>query len=180
MQAMGSVKAAIDQCHANSHIMPCLTLLYSTIDVLASLEAVPNEGTRAAFVRWVDTYMLPDPRIPCAGIDIYAARCGIIHGFSADSNLSRSGQAKKISYAWGTADVEKLRRAHQALSQDGISIHVRDLIDAFGAGVVKYIDEVTLDPNNHKPFFHGCAHWLLGIESSLVDELLDAYAQSTI
>lgn len=148
-------------------------------DVLASLERASGEKGGAAFVRWVDAYMLPDPRIPCTGIDVYAARCGVIHSFSADSDLSRQGRARKLSYVWGDVDVEKLRRAAQALNQSIVCVHVRDLIDAFSAGVIKYIDEVTLDAKNHKQFFEGCGQWLLGIEKSLIDDFLEIHSQRT-
>src|ERR1700736_5152787 len=109
-QALKQLKSSIEDCVSKGRVLSCLTLLYLTIDNLASLEKRATEGTRHSFVRWVDTYMLPNDALQFSALDLYAARCGIIHSFSAESDLSRKGQAKKIVYAWGTASVDSLRQ----------------------------------------------------------------------
>jgi hypothetical protein len=45
---------AIEDCLQTRRFLPCLCLLYSGIDVVASLERRPDEGTKSAFVRWVE------------------------------------------------------------------------------------------------------------------------------
>lgn len=150
-QAMKQLKESIEDCSSKGRVLSCLTLLYSAIDVLASLERLPKEGTQSAFARWVDKYMLPNPAFRFSSRDLYAARCGIIHAFSAASDLSRRGQANKIVYAWGTASVHVLHRTGQALGRNEIRVHVRDLIDGFGLAVVNYIDDVADHPDQHQP-----------------------------
>jgi len=99
-QAIRQLKDSIEDCVSKGRVLSCLTLLYSAIDIFASLERQPNKGTRGSFVRWVDTYMLPNSALQFSSIDLYAARCGIVHAFSAESDLSRSGKARKIVYGW--------------------------------------------------------------------------------
>jgi hypothetical protein len=171
-QAMKQLKDAIEDCVSKGRVLSCLTLLYSAIDILASLEKHPHDGTKASFVRWVDTYMLPNRAFRFSSIDLYAARCGIIHAFSAESDLSRTGQANKIVYAWGTACADSLRQTGQALGRTEITVHVRDLIDGFGHAVVKYVDEVADHPRQHSRFFQSVGGWLVGVDSSAVEQFL--------
>src|SRR6266702_6028978 len=126
---MVDLLASIDDCASKNRLLPCLTLLYSGIDVMASLDALPNEANQASFVRWVDRYLSIND---CTPLDIYAARCGIVHTFAADSRLARDGKAKKIAYAWGTGKVEKLKLASLALGrQDWQCLHIGELVIAF-------------------------------------------------
>jgi hypothetical protein len=173
-QAIRQLKDSIEDCVSKGRVLSCLTLLYSAIDIFASLERQPNEGTRGSFVRWVDTYMLPNSALQFSSIDLYAARCGIVHAFSAESDLSRSGKARKIAYAWGTASAESLRHAGQSLGRNEVSVHVRDLIDGFGLAIVKYIDDVVDHPLQHERFFQSVGHWLVGVAPSVVDQFVIA------
>lgn len=171
-QAMIHLKDSVEDCLSKGRIIPCLTLLYAAIDVLASMERQPKEGTQRAFVRWVETYMLPNSAFRFSALDLYAARCGIIHAFSATSDLSRKGKAHKIVYAWGTANADALHRAGRALGRSEISVHVRDLVDGFGIAVVKYIDEVADHPAQHVHFFQSTAQWLVSVDQSTINEFL--------
>jgi hypothetical protein len=173
-QAIRQLKDSIEDCVSKGRVLSCLTLLYSAIDIFASLERQPNKGTRGSFVRWVDTYMLPNSALQFSSIDLYAARCGIVHAFSAESDLSRSGKARKIVYAWGTASAESLRHAGQSLGRNEVSVHVRDLIDGFGLAIVKYIDDVVDHPLQHERFFQSVGHWLVGVAPSVVDQFVIA------
>lgn len=174
-QAIEQLKASIDDCASKGRVLSCLTLLYSAIDVLASLERNANEGTQSAFVRWVDTYMLPNSALHISSMDLYAARCGIIHTFTAESELSRRGRAKKIIYAWGTASVDSLRQAAHVLGRSEISVHLKDLIDGFGIAVINYIEDVVKDPDRRERFVESTSTWLVGINSSAFDGLIAAY-----
>jgi hypothetical protein len=40
-----------------NRLLSTLILVYSGIDILASLERQPNEGTKAAFVCWAEDYL---------------------------------------------------------------------------------------------------------------------------
>ena len=168
-QAIKQLKDSIEDCLSKGRVLSCLTLLYAAIDIFASLEQQAHEGTKGSFVRWVDTYMLPNNALQFCSIDLYAARCGIVHAFSAESDLSRSGKARKILYAWGAASAESLRQAGQALGRNEVSVHVRDLIDGFGLAIVRYIDDIVDHPLQHERFFRLVSRWLVGIAPAVVD-----------
>jgi hypothetical protein len=75
-------------------------LLYATIDALAwlSLPAEKAKTVRWDFKQWVETYLLPNSRLGCTSSDLYSARCGLLHSNTAESELSRGGEASEIYY----------------------------------------------------------------------------------
>jgi len=170
-QGIRQLSDSIEDCLSKGRVLSSLVLLYSAIDIFASLERNRSEGTKDAFVRWVDRYMLPNVALPFSAIDLYAARCGIIHAFSAESDLSRNGRAKKLVYAWGTATADSLQRAGTALGRSEISVHVRDLVNGFKHALIKYIDDVASAPAEHERFFQSVVKWLVGVDPSAFDAL---------
>jgi hypothetical protein len=167
---MVDLLASIDDCGSKGRLLPCLTLLYSGMDVMASLDALPNESNQASFVRWVDRYLSIND---CTPLVIYAARCGIVHTFAADSRLARDGRAKKIAYAWGTAKVEKLKRASVALGrQDWQCIHIGELVAAFKQAVANHCDHIQGDAVAMERFERAAGLWFTNFEGEKVDDFL--------
>ena len=137
---------AIEESYKNGWYMPCLVLLYSGLDVVASLEPSRGSGVGDRFEKWVDRYMLRSYPLPCTARDLYAARCAVVHTFTPESDLSRKGKARVIGYGFGSAAVTELDKASAFANQSGqVNVHVRDLIDAFRNGFADYYQEVTTD-----------------------------------
>jgi hypothetical protein len=163
---------AIQDCLAKRRILPCLTLLYSGIDVIASLEAKSSESTQDSFVRWVETYMLKNGSFSCTALDLYAARCGILHTFTPESRLRRSGRARFISYAWGGASASKLEQAGKLLGEEYPAVQIEDLIHAFRSGVANQFEEVCNDPQRERQFEKSVARWFGTLDHTIVDAFL--------
>ena len=108
---MSTLFAAIELCLERKLILPALMLIYAIIDVCGSFERQEPEGTKASFGRWVESYMLKAKPMACSGIDVFGARCGILHTMAAESDLSRRKKANRILYVWGNAKVELLDKA---------------------------------------------------------------------
>jgi hypothetical protein len=51
--------------------MPCLVVLYSGIDVAASLEPSTGSSVGERFEKWVDRYMLKGTSLPCTARELY-------------------------------------------------------------------------------------------------------------
>src|ERR1022692_3660452 len=182
---------SIEDCLARHRILPCLTLLYSGIDVVASLDRQSGESSKASFVRWAERYLLTSRKLPCAAIDLYAARCGVVHTapcaaidlyaarcgvvhtFTAASTLSGKRQVRLVGYAWGTAEAEKLAAAATLLQRNDCVIHVRDLIDAFRNGVTAYLEDVEMDSTRRQKFESNVGLWFTQLDREPVDRLLD-------
>ncbi len=98
---------AIESCIKNAWILPALQLIYTTIDILGWIDSPENppahrRGVRFNFCDWVDKYVPTGSAF--SSLDLYAARCAVLHQGSPDSNLSDKGEAKRALYCWGSAD----------------------------------------------------------------------------
>jgi hypothetical protein len=162
---------SVEDCLAKQRILPCLTLLYSGIDVVASLEHTAS--TRYTFIKWVEEYLLKDATLPCTGADLYGARCGILHSFSAESELSKQGKARQIIYAWGTANAEDLASASKALGRNDCAVHIRDLINALRVGSANYLEEIMLDPNREQKLKARANLWFTHMGQDAVKAFLE-------
>src|SRR4051812_8319969 len=107
----------IHHCLRLKLILPALILLYTGFDVMGSVESQPGEGTRASFTRWVEKYVLVQGTLPCTALDLYAARCGVLHTFTAEADLVANQKARRIIYAWGTGNQDDLQTAVQDLGK---------------------------------------------------------------
>ena len=135
----------IEETYEKRQLLPCLALLYTGIDVASSLERRPDETTKLAFARWSDAYVMGNSTLPCTSLELYGARCGIVHTFTAKSNLSQKG-VREIIHAWGNREAATLQQASDLSKQTNyVAVHIRDLIDAFRHGLADYWDEVIGD-----------------------------------
>jgi hypothetical protein len=89
--------------------LPALIVLYSAIDITAWLA---NDDTSAGvgkrYMAWVDQYLLKAKPMSCTSADLYAARCGVLHTLTAESDMNAKGKARQIAYAWGNKNADEL------------------------------------------------------------------------
>ena len=157
------------------YVLPALALLYTGIDIAASLERLGHEGTKASFIRWCNCYLLRHRSLPCTSADLYSARCGILHAHTAESDLSRAGKAKKVFYAWGTATADSLDAiAKFAKKSDSVNIHVDDLREAFRNGIDEWAVDVERDPTRTAKVLKRSSEWFTNLPKETVDEALRA------
>ena len=163
---------ATQECLKKGQVIAALCLLYSLIDVTASLERLSGEGTRSAFVRWVDEHMLKGRSLPYSALDLYGARCGVLHTFTPDSDLCREGKARKIVYAWGSAPAEDLADTARIIGRDEIVIHIEELLHSFRRGLEAYLDGVIHDPERLRKTEAHAELWFTSLDRQVVDEFL--------
>ncbi|CAG0969814.1 hypothetical protein GPROT1_01479 [Gammaproteobacteria bacterium] len=123
--------------------------MYCGIDALAFLNMPPEaERVRADdFITWVDRYLVFRDGLKISGIELYAARCAMVHTYTVEAILHRTGKVqRKIGYMdealpeiQGAADVRSL-----------VLVSVRGLVDAFGAGVQAFLKELAKDDARRK------------------------------
>ncbi|MEX2181392.1 MAG: hypothetical protein WD771_05075 [Gemmatimonadaceae bacterium] len=150
-----SIRSAFDQSFASlrvlldkGHIQSFLVVLYSTIDAAAWL-SVEHGGdvTKKDFVRWVDEYLLPQSGLDCSALDLYAARCGVLHSFSAYSALQRKGKARPISYALGSGSLPALRRLIAVSDEkEAVAVQLEDLANAVVRGWERFHASIESNP----------------------------------
>jgi len=138
----------IEECFQRGALLPGLTLLYTAIDNMAWL-ALPHsqeEVTREDFIRWVEAYMLLGAEVTYSAVDLYAARCAILHTYTAVSRLSRSGQAKKLQYAFGDVDLAEIEsQMTEEARRTSLVVHVGELLRLFDEGVTCFVKRIDQD-----------------------------------
>lgn len=130
-----------------------LVLLYSGIDIVAWLNRPVSKerATRKDFISWIDDYLLPNTNIKYEAIDLYAARCGIVHSYSFSSRLSKKGEAKEIYYSYGKANIKSLQNdIDRRPKKNAVAIHINDLLEAFKEGIEKFTLSVKNDKEKEK------------------------------
>lgn len=165
---------SIEDCAKKCRILPCLTLLYSGMDVMASLNAEHGEGNQVIFVRWVDNYLLKGQNLGCTALDLYAARCGIVHTFTAHSDLYERGKARKIAYAWGLGTSHDLKRTNEALGHsEWLSLHIGDLIHAFRCAIAAHLEHIEADAPSKARFEKASGLWFSTVDGEDVKDFLN-------
>ena len=135
---------SVELCLEHNLRMPALILIYSGIDILATL-ARPEEkdiGSRADFKRWCDKYLLPESELNCTATDLYAARCGILHSYTAESQLSKKLEANELVYAWGSSRPESLQEIIDCCGLSEKVIHIEQLFLAFKSSIVRFLEDL--------------------------------------
>lgn len=140
--------AGIEACIEKKLSTPALILIYSAIDTVGWLDTGDAFATKTSFMTWVDSYLLTGNTLACSALDLYAARCGLLHTFTPDSKLRRDGKARYINYAWGKACVDDLWRSIELTKTEAgyVAVHVNDLYEAWQIGVLRFCAEVETDP----------------------------------
>jgi hypothetical protein len=83
----------IARCQNADAMVAAVAMVYVFIDTMAFL-AMPAGQTaqkRKDFISWVDTYLKAEPseRYQYRGLDVYGARCSLLHAFSAEADAHR-------------------------------------------------------------------------------------------
>jgi hypothetical protein len=144
---------AIDACLKSDLRTPALILLYSAIEIAGFLDnEVPSAGSRRVFENWVKKYLLPVKSLYCSAVDIYAARCGVIHTFTPESDLSKDGRAREILYAWNReSEYVAHRYITKSKTQDSqVVVTFHDLYEGWKRGIEQFIGELTDDPQRRR------------------------------
>jgi hypothetical protein len=142
INALQQLIIAIDLCFEKGLVAPTLALLFSGIDTMAWL-GLPDDQedvTRDEFIRWADRYLLPESGILCTALDLYSARCGILHSMTAESRAIRTGNAKRVFYAWGTHRFEDLQQILNRIGEPIVALQVDALIKAFRIAIDKFVE----------------------------------------
>jgi hypothetical protein len=143
------LRTGIEACMAQRVQLPALVLIYSAIDVagwLSNDDPTAKVGTR--FMAWVDLYLLKAKPLHCTSADLYAARCGLLHTLTSESDMSDQGKARQICYAWGNRDADALQAltVRFGLDDQFVCVGVEQLYEAWNGGVDLLVKEMECNP----------------------------------
>ena len=150
---------AIKMLFDAGHIQPALIVLYTAIDIFASLRRLETETDTngSYFKKWVDDYMITGSQRPFTSEDLWGARCGLLHTHTASSKASRQGKARQLHYyrAHGAISPEQ-QRAFDAMAK----IHGKQFVDVdllhadFIEGLRRFSSDIQSNPGLAKKVFH--------------------------
>jgi hypothetical protein len=138
---------AIDDLIKKERVVPGLILLYSGIDSFSSLADKESKTGRRVFKDWVKKWMIDKYPLTCNEVDIYSARCGLLHQQISESDLTSEKKAKEIYYVWGNASVKLLQDTidNSNKKDSVVAVKVEDLVWAFRNGMADCMDEINKD-----------------------------------
>ncbi len=156
---------------------PGLMLLYAGIDILAWADRPEAQANvqREDFVRWTETYLLPGSPFSCRGIDLYSARCGLLHSYSSGSALTGQGAACEVFYAWGKQRPEHLQALAPMYGGRYVTVHVDDLLAAFRRALERFISSLQSDESHARLVYSRVAKWLAPTDPDLVRDALNVF-----
>jgi hypothetical protein len=167
--------SGIEACIEKRLTAPALILIYSAIDTAGWLDSDESYATRDSFTNWVDRYLLKAKPLPCTALDLYSGRCGLLHTFTPDSRLSSEGKARRICYAWGTANAEDLQRTIVLMDSTDkyVAVHLEELYEAWRLGLLLLTGELDGDAVRRSKVYAKAGQFFaeLGIEP--VKDVLD-------
>ena len=138
---------AASLCRERALDLPMLVLIYASLDTLAWAvygHEIKEVGRR--FELLCERYVLPKSKIDCTALELYAARCSIVHSLGWESKLSKTGKARAVFYSVGEADA---RSAYAALNIEQpdkfVAVSADELLSATKMAVARIIQKAEHD-----------------------------------
>lgn len=144
MESIYSQLQAIEMCIEKRFIDSALVLIYSGIDNLAYLNIEEGNHVHSSYIKWINEYMDTSSKLNCNPIDLYAARCALIHTSTPDSTLSNTKKALQIVYSYGITKKEKLQWCINGIENKDkmIPIQVEELLEEYKKGIFNFFKEL--------------------------------------
>lgn len=119
-------------------------LILSAIDAMGylSMPLKQKDVHRNDYIKWVDEYMKTDEEQPYQyrGIDMYGARCGIIHRYGVESSLSEQEKCKVFAYNNGSKHYY-----NPAIDKKLVILSIRRLSNDFFKAIEKFLHAAQTD-----------------------------------
>lgn len=130
----------------NYKIAP-LILSFSLIEATARLSA-PDEkvGSKNRFIWWIEEFLKKINSL-YSSADLWGARCGLLHEYGPESDLSRKGECRMISWAQG------LPSFHNNQVNDKIIILCQEtFFGDINEAIIKMLEQMKTDIELNKRF----------------------------
>lgn len=170
---------AAELCRQRALDVPMLVLIYTALDTLAwALYGNKVSKVSLRFILLCDEYVLPGTNIQCTALELYSARCSILHSLGWESDLSKAGKARSVFYSFGNDD-PTLARAALEITNPGEFVAVR-ADELFAAAQKAVVALVALAPSDQKlaeRLSVAAGKQYRSLESNAGDEMFKAFIQ---
>lgn len=160
---------AIELCISNKFFISALKLTYAAIDNLAYLGTNRQTVNKTEFIKWANSFLLPDSNLSCTAEELYAERCGLLHqNTGATHNLS-SGM-KNIRYASGASQAEKgLNHVDESKRDRCRFVSIDSLKSALYQGMLRYLQEVSKNPSLKERLLERAQKYFVNVEEQTTE-----------
>lgn len=115
-EGISGLVAEIKRCEAAGATTAAVSMAFICIDTMAflALPAGKDKQARTDFITWVDTYLKghEDQPYQYRGIDVYGARCALLHAFGSEADYhQRYPDVKKFASSRVLGDLQSRSRA---------------------------------------------------------------------
>ncbi len=143
--------AAIETEFRAKRITSSLILTYTLIDAIGWLSK-PNDSdtVKTSFTLWVDTWLTPKftaKGIDIRSLDLYAARCGILHRISVDSDLTEAQKARRFLYYFGSSDPAILHQTKTSMPKYHDAIILK--LETFWECLIEALEDFDIELQNN-------------------------------
>lgn len=131
-------------------LVSAVILMFGMIDALSALTRPMDAANtnRQVFVDWCNRYVRPTETLSCCSMDLYAARCGVLHTYSAESQLARDSEAHRLIYEWEAGP------SAAPLPPDSIVVYVESLNMTLRLAVHEFLLDVETDLETKRKAAH--------------------------
>jgi len=133
-----------------------LILAFSAIDAMAHLtmSETKDKVTRSDFIAWAEKYLRfrdakGERTLVLPGLELYAARCALVHTYSSEADLHKKGEVKR-QVGYGGEFLPEV--AADPNVKNLVMVSIRGLVDALSEGVVATLKDITHDEPRRKLF----------------------------
>jgi hypothetical protein len=131
----------------NNCLRAAVILTYAGIDAMAfiGLPAKQDDVTRREFVAWAERYVRFSGPEQLSGLELYGARCAMLHNYSLYSSLTRSGKCRTLGYMdRAEPPLRSMPEKHPHL----VLVSVPGLAEAFLHGIDRFLVDVFANPES--------------------------------
>jgi hypothetical protein len=171
---------AAELCRQRALDVPMLVLIYTAIDTLAwAVYSDKSSGVRDRFTSLCDRFILPGANLQCSALELYAARCSVLHSLGWESDLSKAGKARSVFYSFGTDDPTTAQAALDLTSPGKfISVKADDLFAAVRKATAAVAAAASADSDLAARLSVAAGKQYRSLESSAGDEMFKTFIQS--
>lgn len=145
-RVFSEISRAVDLCLEQDLKTPALILLYSGMDIAGSMATYgQKKSVRESFTGWVEKYISPAKTLGCTSLELFGARCGVVHTVTPESTLYEKGKVRKVIYAWLPSRVETLRETTDLgrLAQEYVAIQGDALVQTCQQGIRGFLGDLS-------------------------------------
>jgi hypothetical protein len=142
------IRRGIELTIEHKCLSSAVVLILSGIDAMAylAMPEVKQDVTQSDFVGWAEQYIRFPGREQLTGLDLYGARCAMLHSFGAQSKLSRAGKCRVI--LWMNHAIPPVLSKPELPGY--VMVAVDALRDALFTGMDRFLIDVFKDPKSNK------------------------------